>query len=80
MSKRSVSSATQQILACDALPSYSPRPNICTLNIYQVWRHASFKQRRLLLEVLLKYIITHQEDICRYATNPTIKEEKGVRI
>jgi len=31
----------------------------------QVWRSSSFAQRRLLLKILLKYIINHQEQICR---------------
>jgi len=31
----------------------------------QVWRHSSFSQRRQLLKVLLKYIISHQQEICR---------------
>jgi hypothetical protein len=37
----------------------------CVLLSMQVWRTSSFKQRRLLLQVLLKYIITHQEDISK---------------
>jgi hypothetical protein len=39
--------------------------NHCMMMSVQVWRASSFKQRRLLLQVLLKYIITHQEDICK---------------
>jgi hypothetical protein len=31
----------------------------------QVWRRSSFRQRRLLLRVLLKYIVDNQETICR---------------
>jgi len=32
-----------------------------------VWRASSFAQRRQLLSILLKFIIEHQEDICRWA-------------
>ena len=35
------------------------------LLLLQVWRHSSFKQRRQLLQILLKYIISHQQEICR---------------
>lgn len=31
----------------------------------QVWRQSTFGQRRRLLQVLLKYIINHQQEICR---------------
>jgi hypothetical protein len=31
----------------------------------QVWRRSSFAQRRRLLQVLLKFIIGHQTEICR---------------
>eukprot|EP00879_Flechtneria_rotunda_P025534 GHRR01027136.1.p1 GENE.GHRR01027136.1~~GHRR01027136.1.p1 ORF type:complete len:614 (+),score=214.33 GHRR01027136.1:630-2471(+) len=39
----------------------------------KVWRTSSFQQRRLLLKVLLKYIITHQEDICRVSARDSGK-------
>lgn len=32
----------------------------------QVWRSSSFQQRKVFLTLLLRYIIDHQEDICRY--------------
>ena len=31
----------------------------------QVWRTSNFKQRRLLISILLKYITEHQDEICR---------------
>jgi hypothetical protein len=31
----------------------------------QVWRSSTFGQRRQLLKILLKYIIAHQQEICR---------------
>ena len=31
----------------------------------QLWKQSSFRQRHLLIRVLLKYITEHQEDICR---------------
>jgi acyl-CoA reductase-like NAD-dependent aldehyde dehydrogenase len=31
----------------------------------RVWRRSSFAQRRHLLSVLLKFILSHQEEICR---------------
>ncbi|KAI8471381.1 MAG: Aldehyde/histidinol dehydrogenase [Monoraphidium minutum] len=39
----------------------------------KMWRSSSFKQRRLLLKVLLKYIITHQEEICRVSSRDSGK-------
>jgi hypothetical protein len=33
----------------------------------QIWKASSFKQRKMLLKVLQKYIIGHQEEICRCA-------------
>jgi hypothetical protein len=33
--------------------------------LLQVWRSSSFSQRRRLLKILLKYIIAHQQEICR---------------
>jgi hypothetical protein len=33
--------------------------------VLQVWRHSTFTERRQLLKVLLKYIINHQQEICR---------------
>ncbi|KAF8061097.1 ALDH22A1 [Scenedesmus sp. PABB004] len=39
----------------------------------KVWRHSTFAQRRRLLRVLLKYIITHQEDICRVSARDSGK-------
>lgn len=29
------------------------------------WKTSTFAQRRLLLKVILKYIVEHQEEICR---------------
>jgi hypothetical protein len=34
----------------------------------QVWRSSSFSQRRQLLKILLKYIIAHQQEICRWVS------------
>ena len=34
--------------------------------IAQEWRHSPFSQRRRLIQILLKFIIGHQEEICRY--------------
>ncbi|KAK9821805.1 hypothetical protein WJX81_007733 [Elliptochloris bilobata] len=37
------------------------------------WRQSSFRQRRLLMRVLLKYIIEHQETICRVSARDSGK-------
>uniref|UniRef100_A0A383W5Q6 Aldehyde dehydrogenase domain-containing protein n=1 Tax=Tetradesmus obliquus TaxID=3088 RepID=A0A383W5Q6_TETOB len=39
----------------------------------QVWRSSSFGQRRRLLKVLLKYIIAHQQEICRVSARDSGK-------
>ncbi len=36
------------------------------------WRRSSFRQRRQLLKIILKFIVENQEEICRYrGTVPT---------
>ena len=30
------------------------------------WRGSSFRQRRLLMKILLKYVVENQEQICRW--------------
>ncbi len=44
-----------------------PVSKLCRVRscVAQVWRRSSFRQRRLLLRVLLKYIVDNQETICR---------------
>eukprot|EP00882_Tetradesmus_deserticola_P031629 GHRQ01035776.1.p2 GENE.GHRQ01035776.1~~GHRQ01035776.1.p2 ORF type:complete len:179 (+),score=67.65 GHRQ01035776.1:181-717(+) len=39
----------------------------------KVWRSSSFSQRRLLLKILLKYIIAHQQEICRVSARDSGK-------
>lgn len=39
----------------------------------QVWRQSTFGQRRRLLQVLLKYIISHQQEICRVSSRDSGK-------
>ena len=50
------------------LPLQSPPPTHTLLLpvLVQAWRRSSFAQRRLLLRILLKYILSHQQDICRH--------------
>ncbi len=47
--------------------SGTPVSNLCQNRscVAQVWRRSGFRQRRLLLRVLLKYIVDNQETICR---------------
>ncbi|KAK9805787.1 hypothetical protein WJX73_010284 [Symbiochloris irregularis] len=39
----------------------------------EVWRRSSFKQRKLLLRIMLKYIVSHQDEICRVAARDSGK-------
>jgi len=50
--------------SASVLPAYLPVLLPAILDP-QVWKQSSFAQRRLLMEVLLKYILDHQDTICQ---------------
>ena len=49
------------MISCQLQTAYTPA-------FLQEWRHSSFRQRKLLLKTILKYIVDHQEAICRSAS------------
>lgn len=70
----------RRFLSCLGLILQSDLCSPHVLTCLQVWRHSTFKQRRLLLNVLLKYIIRNQESICRLGRNLFARSLKSIYL
>ena len=63
--------------ACPPVLCQMWKPSTSPSHLLQVWKQSPFRQRRLLLKTLLKYIIQNQDTICRCGAHSEHQQRRG---